>query len=67
MYKKKESQKSKCDIVGCFKRFDENTLRPCLIHKYNKVKKERDYVLFTKLRENINIMDHFYPESANKD
>lgn len=45
-----------------FKDFDENTLRPFLIHKYSKIKKDRDYLIFTLLKDNKNIEQFVDPK-----
>jgi len=44
--KKQQESNSRCNFIKIFKGFDERALRPFLIHKYSKVKKERDYILF---------------------
>lgn len=46
-----EASKNSGSLAKYFKRIDEDFLRPFFIYKYSKEKKERDYELFAKMRD----------------
>jgi len=54
-----EKKKGKArGILKWFKGLDERVFRPWLIHKYSKIKKDRDYNIYMNMKQDV-IVEHY--------